>query len=115
MDDNRRNKARHLVAVTAEVVFSSRLHEGTTRNLSEDGVNVEIDCELPDGATVGLTLLLTQDGVEDATVDPFENSATVVWSAPTDGDRWMAGLRFSPPADGQERTLARFLASLPGE
>lgn len=111
MSDNRRDNVRHDVVVMAEVMINNQLHEGVTRNLSTGGVNVELDVEAPDGERLALTLLLTLDGVEDASAEPFESVATVVWSAPTDSGRWMIGLRFSS-SPAQQGVLERFLTTL---
>lgn len=67
---------------------------------------------LEEGSTIALALILTQDGIEDATEDPFASSANVMWSAPTEDGRAMVGLRFLQVAPPERKRLERFLSAL---
>ena len=67
---------------------------------------------LDENATVDLALILTQDGIEDASEEPFEGQASVMWAAPTEDGRAMMGLRFTALAPEQAHRLKRFLSAL---
>ena len=79
-------------------------------------MSVLIDGSLADankeGSTLSLTLILTQDGIEDPHQAPFVGPASVLWSAPPDSGQVLLGLRFAKlSADAQVR-LREFLAKL---
>ena len=65
-----------------------------------------------EGSKVSLTLILTQDGIEDPDEDPFQTEASVMWAAPTDDDRLLVGLRYVAPPPAQVQRLKRFLAAV---
>jgi hypothetical protein len=109
--DNRRKHARYAVAVAAELETSTDTLAGQTRDVSEGGASVMLDAALSEGSQLRLTLLLTQDGIEDPHEEPFETDATVSWAAPTDSGACLIGLRFAPPAPELLAKLKRFLAA----
>jgi hypothetical protein len=96
--------------VNAEVSNGDELLLAETRDLSVSGVAVVTDDALREGKTVWLTLLLTQDGIEDPHDDPFETSATVRWGRVLPDGRCIAGLAFGPTTAAQKAQLERFLA-----
>ena len=67
---------------------------------------------LSEQSTIDVTLLLTQDGIEDANEEPFECKASVMWAAPTEDGQQMMGLRFTQVRPDQLARLQRFLAQL---
>lgn len=67
---------------------------------------------LDEGMRLALTLILTQDGIEDPNEEPFETTATVMWAAPTESGEAMMGLRFAETDTAQQARLQRFLAAL---
>ncbi len=71
-----------------------------------------LDEALDEGGTVQLALILTQDGIEDPSEEPFEVQATVIWAAPTEDGRAMMGLRFGALLPEQQSKLQRFLTAL---
>lgn len=83
-----------------------------TMNLSISGVAVITDDALRTGKTVWVTLLLTQDGIEDPDDDPLETSATVRWERVLPDGRCLAGLAFGPTTAAQKAQLERFLMSV---
>ena len=85
---------------------------GETRDVSSGGAKVQLDDAIEEGSSVALTLILTEDGIEDPNEDPFETEATVMWAAPTDTGGAMVGLRFGEMAGEQGRRLTRFLGAL---
>jgi c-di-GMP-binding flagellar brake protein YcgR len=110
--NNRREHRRYKVAVAAEILLRGETVEGETRDISEGGTALVLDHELPDGSTVALTLILTQDGIEDPDSQPFEASASVMWAAPTDDGRHMMVLRFKDVAPAAAEQLRGFLRAL---
>jgi c-di-GMP-binding flagellar brake protein YcgR len=110
--DNRRQYPRYNVAIAAEVETSRGTLAGETRDLSEGGVAVILHEALDEQSTIDLTLLLTQDGVEDPHEDPFEGKASVMWAAPTEDGQSMMGLRFTQVQPDQLKRLQGFLAKL---
>jgi c-di-GMP-binding flagellar brake protein YcgR len=80
-----------------------------TRDISEGGVAVLLEQALPEGDTIELLLILTQDGIEDPNEEPFESSAHVMWSAEAEDGRTMVGLRFTKMQPSQRQRLDRFL------
>lgn len=80
-----------------------------TLNLSVSGVAVVTDDALKNGKTVWLTLMLTQDGIEDPEDDPLETSATVRWGRILPDGRCLTGLAFGPTTAAQKAQLERFL------
>lgn len=65
---------------------------------------------LPEGGRVALSLILTQDGIEDPNEEPFETQAQVMWCAPLETGGSMNGLRFVEVTPEQRKRLQRFLA-----
>ncbi len=110
--DNRRKHDRSTVALSAEVEINGITLIGQTRDVSESGVAVILTQALPENRSVALTLILTQDGIEDPDELPFEAHATVVWAAPTDDGQAMMGLRFADVAPIEAERIKRFLAAL---
>lgn len=106
-----RRHTRHAVQVNAEVSNGEELLFAETLNLSISGVAIVTDEPLRQGKTVWLTLLLTQDGIEDPDDDPFESSATVRWGRVLPDGRCAAGLAFGPTTAAQRAQLERFLAA----
>ena len=116
--NNRRKHTRFAVAIAAELDAAGTVFEGETRDLSEGGVSVLLPEEaldapaLAEGTSLTLTLILTQDGVEDPDEAPFARQASVMWSAPTDDGGVQLGLRFAALSPDARARLQRFLAKL---
>ena len=110
--DNRRRHTRFGLALAAEVELAGEVLEGATRDLSEGGVAVILASPVPEGSTIALTLILTEDGIEDADEDPFTCRANVIWVAPNDDGQHLIGLRFTEVPSGERARLKRFLAAL---
>lgn len=109
---NRREHLRYEVSVAAEIELRGETLEGETRDISEGGASVVFAAAIPDDSTVTLTLILTQDGIEDPHHEPFSAEAAVMWSAPQDDGRAMMGLRFGSISAAQKAHLTKFLAAL---
>lgn len=112
--ENRRQHKRYDAEVAAEIEIDGEVWEGETHDISAGGASAAFGVEVTDGATVALTLILTQDGIEDPNQEPFEAPATIMWSAPTDEGETMVGLRFGELKGAQATRLQQFLAALEG-
>jgi len=110
--ENRREHTRYRVAITAEIEFEGDTLIGETRDISDGGVSVILKQALEEGGNIELTLLLTQDGIEDAHEEPFETEANVMWATATDEGKAMIGLRFGSLPSNQSVRLERFLQAL---
>lgn len=110
--DNRRETKRYIAAVAAEIEVHGEAHEGETHDISSGGISAVFSHVFTDGEVIDLTLILTQDGIEDPTEDPFETPAKVMWSATTDSGGTMVGLRFTKLEGEQDAHLKRFLLAL---
>ena len=61
----KREHRRYRAAVTAEIEIDGDVVTGETRDMSVGGASAIVDNVVADGQQVALTLILTQDGVED--------------------------------------------------
>ena len=109
---NRRAHVRYEASVTAEIELRGETLVGESRDISEGGASVVFAANVPDGSKIALTLILTQDGIEDPDHEPFTAEASVMWSAPQDDGRAMMGLRFANVSAAQKKQLNHFLAAL---
>ena len=109
---NRREHVRYVASVTAEIELRGETVEGETRDISTGGASALLPRALPEDSTVDLTMILTQDGIEDPDQEPFTVRANVMWVAPTDDGRAMVGLRFTGLDAAQNVKLTGFLAAL---
>lgn len=112
MSVEQRKHTRFNVEVAAEVDVGSEVLVASTMNVSDGGVGVLLDRPLEEGRTFGLTLFLTQDGIEDPDEEPFETQAEVMWTAEQEKGRHVAGFRFGKLSAPQATQLKRFLAAL---
>jgi c-di-GMP-binding flagellar brake protein YcgR len=110
--DNRRQHVRYNLAVTAEITSGDDTLIAETRDISVGGVSVLSSEALVEGSSVALSLILTQDGIEDPREEPLETRATVMWSAATESGATMVGLRFVQLSPEQRAHLERMLAAL---
>jgi c-di-GMP-binding flagellar brake protein YcgR len=110
--DNRRQNPRAQITIAAELETDGDTLSGETRDLSAGGVSVLLEQGLDEGQTLELSLILTEDGIEDAVEEPFFTRAAVIWAAPTDDGQTMVGLRFRDTAPQQLQRLQRFLHAL---
>jgi c-di-GMP-binding flagellar brake protein YcgR len=110
--ENRRQYTRYAVALAAEVEAHGETIEAETRDVSEGGVAVLLTEQVEEGSKVGLTLILTQDGIEDPDEDPFQCDASVMWAAPQDDGRALVGLRYVAARPEELARLRRFLAAV---
>ena len=107
-----RKATRFDVEVSAEVYTTSTVLTALTRNLSDSGVCLDMECGLNEGETIGVSLFLTSDGIEDPDTEPLNLKAEVVWCAQKDETRFFSGARFSDLTPDRVQTLKRFLSAL---
>ncbi len=110
-DTTQRQYDRVDVEVAAEVHTPDGIILAATKNLSAGGVALETESFLPKGATVGLSLFLTLEGIEDADVEPLTVQATVVWSTERGAGAYTAGVRFASAkmAPDDQRRIEAFV------
>ena len=109
-----RKAARYEVAVAAEVYTAEEVLPASTRNLSETGVCFDLGQSLAEDATVGVSLFLVSDGIEDPDAEPLNIKAKVVWCSEREDTGFSAGMRFEElSADGTD-TIKSFLSQLGG-
>lgn len=109
--EGRRKYTRYPVEIAAELEIANEIWMCETHDISLGGLSIFVDCDIKENQKVNLTLILTQDGIEDAREQPFEAKAEIVWKKPSDKGAWIAGLRFVNLGDAKSRHLQRFLAA----
>jgi hypothetical protein len=114
MGIEQRREKRYEVNVTAEIFLPDRILEATTRNLSRSGVCFECEPVLGEGSTVGATLYLTVDGIEDAATAPLKVTTHVQWLGDEKDGCVLVGAEFLNLDDASRRTLERFLRAIEG-
>lgn len=107
-----RRDARFNVEVAAEVYTEKEVLTANTRNLSNTGVCLDINSGLPEGSTVGVSLFLTSDGIEDPDVEPLNFRANVIWCTERDDSGFSAGARFEGLTEADAVQLDHFLNAL---
>lgn len=107
-----RRAIRYTVAVSAEVYTAEAVLPASTRNLSESGVCFDLNQELIEDSTVGVSLFLVADGIEDPDAEPLNVKASVVWCTERDDGGFSAGMRFEGLTTEGTQTLNQFLSQL---
>jgi hypothetical protein len=107
-----RRAVRYVVAVSAEVYTAEAVLPASTRNLSESGVCFDLAQELREDATVGVSLFLVADGIEDPDAEPLNVKASVIWCTERDDGGFSAGMRFVGLTEEGQQTLGQFLSQL---
>jgi hypothetical protein len=77
--------------------------EGTILDLSAGGACVRLPSSVGVNEKLGLTIRLGADSV-------YELEGTTVWTAPSGGGRWRAGVRFEGVPEGTRREMLTFLS-----
>ncbi len=98
----RRQFERVHVRMSAEIHLAAGTLTGTTRDLSEGGVGIELGRSLPEGEEVTLGLFLVVDDVEEERVPPLWVKGRVAWTGELDDGRHMAGIRFEVITEPQK-------------
>lgn len=109
--ENRKHE-RYAAALQAEVTLGFETLGAATENISAGGVALILDAPIDEGKQLDVTLILTQDGIEDPFEEPFDIRGVVAWCGPRDDGAHTVGLRFVQPSDAQRARLERFLEQL---
>jgi hypothetical protein len=100
---------RYEVRIGAELRLGTTVLTGTTRNLSEAGVCVEITRPLGEGADLAVLLFSVEDEVEAEGARGLLLSGRVQWCAESDSGGYAVGLRFLDLQPAQAEGLRRAL------
>ncbi len=106
-----RRSARYDVEVSAEVYTTDAVFAASTRNLSDTGVRLNLPMELKEGITIGVSLFLTTDGIEDPDAEPLNIKAKVIWSSPRGDSGFSSGLRFDH-SETSQTAIHNFLSQV---
>lgn len=109
---HRRQFQRTQIQMSAEVHLGESTMTGTTRDLSEGGVGLEVSKALPEGSEVTLGLFLVVDGVEEERLPPLWVKGRVAWAGELDDGRHAAGVRFEVITDAQKEWLRQVTGHL---
>jgi hypothetical protein len=109
-----REHPRVEVAVGAEVAFGrDDMVPARTHDVSLSGVRLVLSRQVKEDEPLAVSLFLTEDGVEDATVEPLTLKAIAVWSAETDEEGvYTVGCRFIAVREADKERLTSFLMRL---
>ncbi|HZS37306.1 MAG TPA: PilZ domain-containing protein [Polyangia bacterium] len=111
MTAEHRRQARHALRVSAEVRLGTRLITGTTRNLSEGGMCLEIDSPLTEGDAIKIRLFPVEDDIEAEGARGLELIGRVQWSA--EAERGFAiGVQFKDLTAAQTAAITATLKRL---
>ena len=116
MSQERRSSERFVIELAADLSVGTQRFTATTKDISTGGCCVVCAYALEEGITIGCSLFLVVDGIEEASMPALETRATVQWAADTEsdslGDRYMAGLKFDGMSDAQQSWLQGTLGRL---
>lgn len=109
---NERRHPRFSVALSAELELPGGVVAAETQNVSEGGVGLVLEQAVTEGQELRITLLLTQDGIEDPHEEPLAARAVVAWCTERTSTVFQAGVRFTSLSAADKTRLARFVAAL---
>jgi hypothetical protein len=102
---------RFNIRLGAEVRVEGRTVTGTTRNLSQGGVCIEIDRPMAEGALVRIVLFVVEDDIETEGARSLELSGSVQWAA--EAERGYAiGIKFGNLTAAQQTGLTNALKAV---
>ncbi len=107
-----RQAARFDIDVAAEIYTSKEILSAVAANLSSSGVRLELSQALEEGKTLGVSLFLTSDGIEDPDAEPLNVKARIVWSAQSGENKFSAGASFVDMNEKSQKLLGSFLSTL---
>lgn len=107
-----RRDRRYEVELAAEVDAQGEALLAATRNLSKGGVCLDVEQPLDEGATLGISLFLTLEGIEHADSEALLVQARVIWCTARDDGGYTAGLQFGTLSAGQTAAVESFLRRL---
>ena len=107
-----RRDRRFNVELAAEVDAQGEALLAATRNLSKGGVCLDVEQALEEGATLGVSLFLTLEGIEHADHDALTLQARVIWCSARDDGGYTAGMQFGTLSPAQQAAVDAFLQRL---
>lgn len=112
--DNRRAYPRFNISLSVEVYTGSDLILAVANNLSLGGLGIATLQPLSEKATVGLSMFLVEDEVEDEKTEPVNLVGEVIWCAPADAGGFQSGIRFTNVEQIHHQAINHFLKRLTG-
>ena len=112
MTIEQRQAVRYDVDISAEVYTRDAVTAARTRNLSNTGVCLDLTIELKEQSTLGVSLFLVSDGIEDPDAEPLNIKADVIWSSERDDGGYSSGLRFDTSDANATEAIAAFLSQM---
>lgn len=113
---NRRSTLRFSHSLSLEIFTGQDVIAAMAMNLSSGGVGVNMNRPLTKGDTVGMSLFLVEEGIEDETSPTLNIKGTVVWSKEREGGAgFSAGIRFLTLTLDDKHKLQHFLDQLSGQ
>ncbi len=106
---NTRTEPRFSIQVVAEISVGGEVMVSSTQNISLGGAAIVLDRQLTPGAKVGVSLFLTQDGIEDPDEEPLDTEATIAWCKPGLKGTFTAGLKLVELKPVEKQRLAHFI------
>jgi len=111
---NRRAHPRFETSLSVEIYLADDVVHGVAKNLSLGGLGVGVDRTLPAQQQVGLSMFLTEEGIEDELTDPLNVRGEIIWCTEDQG-AFLAGLRFFSLQPKEQERLQHFLRRLTGQ
>lgn len=110
--DNRRAHPRYATSLSVEVYTGSDLVLAVANNLSLGGLGIATQAPLSEKASVGLSMFLVEEGVEDEQTEPINLVGEVIWCAPADAGGYQAGIRFTKLDENHGQAIRHYLQRL---
>jgi hypothetical protein len=110
--EERRKFPRYVIELAAEVYLKEDILFAATKDLSEGGICLDIERELTPGSILGLSLLLTLEGIQIAEEEPLDLKAKIVWCQRKDEEIFTVGAQFIDITSLQKKRLKKFLEIL---
>lgn len=113
---NRRSTLRFCHSLSLEIFTRDDVIPAMAMNLSSGGVGVNMSRTLIQGDTVGMSLFLVEEGIEDETSPTLNIKGKVIWCKQKEGGPgFTAGIRFLTLTLDQKHRLQHFLDQLSGQ
>ncbi|MCU0662856.1 MAG: PilZ domain-containing protein [Myxococcota bacterium] len=109
-----RRATRFNIELSSELYTKRGVVQANTRNLSSNGLCLDTKEQLDEGGVVGVSLFLTNDGIEDPDREPLNLKARVIWCTEREDQGFSSGARFDELTKEQETLLNQYLVALGG-
>ncbi len=113
-EQNRRAHPRYNTSLSVEIYTGDDVVHGVAKNLSLGGLGVRVDREFPVQTQVGVSMFLTEEGIEDELTEPLNVRGEIIWCT-ADKNTFLAGLRFFPLQPAEQERVQHFLRRLTGQ